>query len=320
MASNSPRKSDSSARSRSRKKVVIAPGPPRRDSATASTVGAKAATRTPAAKAEARTPGAKRDGRGGGLLSRDKRRQREERLTGARRERQVRVGLIAAAAVIVLVGVVAVWRSSTFPVRRVVVEGNHQLSTAQVLALANVPKDATLLRFPGGAVRQRLLTNPWIASARVSRVLPDGMRLHIEERLPSAKLDVKSSFWLVDSSGLVLGRVPVTGFASLPVVRDVEGLKPKAGEPTRSSELKNALDVLAGISTQLRSTVRVVSAPSIDKTALYTADGIEIFFGEATDLEKKDVVARRIMQEQKGKVVSINVRTTDRPTWHGLGD
>jgi len=312
MASNSPRKSDSSARSRSRKKVVIATGSPRRDSATASTAGAKAA---------ARTSSAKRDRRGsGGLLSRDKRRQREERLTGARRERQVRVGLIAAAAVIVVVGLMAVWRSSAFPVRRVVVEGNHQLSAAQVLALANVSKDATLLRFPGDAVRQRLLTNPWIASVRVSRVLPDGMRLRIEERRPSAKLDVKSSFWLVDPSGLVLGRAPMTGFASLPVVRDVEGIKPKAGEPTRSSELKNALDVLAGISAQLRSTVRVVSAPSVDKTALYTADGIEIFFGEATDLEKKDVVARRIMQEQKGKVVSINVRTTDRPTWHGLGD
>ena len=76
--------------------------------------------------------------------------------------------------------------------------------------------------------------------------------------------------------------------------------------------------MLNGISRTLAATVLSVSAPTIDGTALSTADHVEIVFGEAVDLTTKDALARRILTEQKGKVVSIDVRITDRPTWRGL--
>ena len=41
--------------------------------------------------------------------------------------------------------------------------------------------------------------------------------------------------------------------------------------------------------------------------------------GAATQMDKKDFLARRILADQKGKVVFIDVRSVDRPVWRGLG-
>ncbi|MBU4555302.1 MAG: hypothetical protein KJ747_00320, partial [Actinobacteria bacterium] len=81
---------------------------------------------------------------------------------------------------------------------------------------------------------------------------------------------------------------------------------------------RNALRVWKALSSELRAKTRTISAPSVDKTALMTTDDIAIFMGSSEDIERKDLVARRILEEQAGKVVSINVRTVDRPTWRGV--
>jgi hypothetical protein len=98
----------------------------------------------------------------------------------------------------------------------------------------------------------------------------------------------------------------------------VPGLDPKPGRLTTSEPLLNAVKVLTGISPALRAMVTSVAAPTIDGTALTTVDHVEIVIGEAIDLPTKDALARRILTEQQGKVVSIDVRITDRPTWRGL--
>ena len=80
----------------------------------------------------------------------------------------------------------------------------------------------------------------------------------------------------------------------------------------------NALKVLGGMGAQLRASARYISAASPDETAVFTKDGIEILFGSATQMQKKDFLARQILADQKGKVVFIDVRSVDRPVWRGL--
>jgi cell division protein FtsQ len=63
---------------------------------------------------------------------------------------------------------------------------------------------------------------------------------------------------------------------------------------------------------------RAISAPTIDKTAILTNDDVEIFVGDAAQIAEKDQIARGILAREKGKVVYINVRVVERPTWRGL--
>lgn len=309
MASNSHRRSGSSGRSRERRTVHIG-----------GTSGAEGGAKPP--RARVRTPDppvtpAKRES----PAARAKRLERERRATRRRAAWRLRAAVAATMLVAAGWGAAALYRSDLFSVERVEVAGNVRMSAEEVRAIAAVPAGATLLRFPGGEVAARLEADPRVASAEVSRRFPDGMVLRLTERVPAALVDDgKRTFWLVDADGFVMGRRSTEETAALPVIRDIERLEVAAGERTGTEALLNALMVLAGLSPDLRSQVRTVSAPTVEKTAVYTVDDVEIFFGSAEDIEKKDAIARRILAEQAGKVVYINVRTVDRPTYRSLDD
>jgi len=189
------------------------------------------------------------------------------------------------------------------------VMGNTQLTADEVRTLAAVSPKATLLRFPAKEVAQRVSDSSWVRSVSVTRDFPDTMRIRVTEFAPSALVDSGGDvFWLVDSSGWVIAQQPQETTSTLITIRDLESFEATAGDRSTSEALRNALRVWKALSPELRARTRTISAPSVDKTALMTTDDIAIF----------DLVARRILEEQAGKVVSINVRTVDRPTWRGV--
>lgn len=250
-----------------------------------------------------------------------KRIERERRAAHRRAVTRVRVSFAVVVLAAVAMGAVALYRSETFAVERVEVVGNVRISADEVRRIAAVPGRATLLRFPGREVEERLEADARVESAVVSRRFPNAMVVRVTERVPAALVDDgKKTFWLIDADGFVIGERSAAETTTLPVIRDVERLEVVAGEKTRTEALLNALAVLAGLSPELRSQVRTVSAPTVEKTAVYTVDDVEIFFGSAEDIDKKDAIARRILAEQKGKVVYMNVRTVDRPTYRSLDD
>jgi len=244
--------------------------------------------------------------------------EREGRMSAQRRARRLRVGGAVVAITLVLAACTALYNSSLFAIRTVEVVGATHVSADAVRALARVPAAATLIRFPADDVATRVAADPWIASVSVSRIFPSGMRIRVVERVPVAIVDAGARMWLIDGTGTAIATPTVDASGTVPIIADVPGLDLKAGRRTTSEPLLNAIAVLTGISRTLAATVVSVSAPTIDGTALTTTDHVEIVFGEAVDLATKDALARRILGEQKGKVVSIDVRITDRPTWRGL--
>lgn len=220
----------------------------------------------------------------------------------------------------VIGGVSALYRSQLFEIRTVDVIGAERLTVDAIRSRAAVPQGATLLRFPAGAIKARLLDYAWIADAQVTRDFPNTLRIRVVERKPAAVVDTGETFWVVDSSGMVLGEQSLEETTTLPTIRDIPGLDLKAGRASTSEVLRNALDVLSGISAELRQKVRAVSAPSIDETMLLTTDNVEVVIGEAVDLAKKDAIVLTVMREKSGSVVTIDVRSTDAAIIRGLDE
>jgi len=244
--------------------------------------------------------------------------ERDARLSAQRRSRTIRAASVVAAVAVVLAACIGLYSSSLFTIGTVEVVGVDHITAEAVRSLARVPADATLIRFPSAAVAARVASNPWVASVSVSRVFPSGMRIRVVERVPIAMVDAGASIWLIDRGGSVITSGSVDASGSVPVITDVPGLDLKPGRRTTSEPLLNAIEVLTGLSRTLAGSIKTISALTIDGTALITADRIEIVIGEAVDLQTKDALARRILNEQRGKVVSIDVRVVARPTWRGL--
>jgi cell division protein FtsQ len=320
MASNSHRKSGSSARSTNRKRVVIG-------AADTSRVTYKKKER---AKVEPLRRHAERDtsavgdhasrraGEAGRRVSKTKRDERavRQRAIGTRR---MLMGVAAAvAAVLVVLARVGVARAPIFPVRSIVVTGAKRLTSAQVLRRASIPAGTTLLRVNAKAVENAVKADPWVADAKLVRHFPGALELRVTERTPAAIVDAGGTkLWLVDGQGVWLAKASSVQTSTLPSIRDIESLTPTVGMESASVELRNALQVWQGLSPELRAQVRTISAPTVDRTVLLLPHGVQVFVGSSEDIAKKDEAVRSILSKNKN-VVYVNVRVLRATTYRNL--
>lgn len=324
MASNSNRKSGSSGRSTSRRRVVIGAeetvrvrynkDKPQVEAERRSTSSRRKTRQGPKAAPRAGT-GASRQGKRISAAKRDERQRRQQTI------RLKRIGLVVAIVTGVgaaVWGVFALLDAPIFRITEIQVSGISQLDEQEVLAAAQVVEGTTLPRLPANQVIRRLEAQPWVASVELDRDFPSTLRIIIKERVPAVTVDAGgTALWLVGSDGVWLGERAAESTDTV-VVRDLENVQPVAGQRSQSEELLNAIRIARGVSQELRDMTRAISAPSIEKTAILTTDDVEIFIGDADRIVDKDRVAREILRRERGKVVYINVRVVDRPTWRGL--
>lgn len=323
MASNSNRRSGSSGRSGSRKRVVIGADETTRvsyakDKPQVESERRKTQRQTQRSTAQRAGVARPQSSPAGKRLAQEKRDERERRQRSIFRRRAAIV-----LAVVVVLGAVAwgssaLWNAPVFAVDSVVVTGTRHLTTADTLKLAAVPQNTTLLKAPLKEIAARIETDPWVSGATVSRRFPHTLVIDVAERVPAAYVDAGANqLWVLSSDGYWLGKRSGEDTAPLATIKDVASLTPTVGVEATAPELKNAVAVLGGLSQALKQQVKTVSAPTVDKTALILNNGVQIFIGPSDDIAKKDVIARGILAREKN-IVYINVRVVDRPTWRGL--
>lgn len=263
-------------------------------------------------------------------------RQRRQRERFFRRVAGLSLAFLLIAGIIF--GIVSLLQSSTFDVTTISVHGTKALSKAEVRDLANVSSSSSLLLLKKSDVENRLLQQPWIKEVKLTKHLPHTLVIDVTERTPQAVVALAgiNNSWLVSSDMVWLGKLDAQesttvaqSVRSLPVaynattlihILDIPLAHPAEGKKVSSPEVLNAVRILNGISESLRADTVRVSAPSVPKTKIFTKKGIEISLGSSEDIKTKDKIVRSILETQKGKVVLINVRAVDAPTWRGLNE
>ena len=92
-----------------------------------------------------------------------------------------------------------------FVVRSVTVTGTHRVSTAQVIAAADVPLGTPLSRVDAGAVTRRVEAIRQVSSATVTLDWPDHVAIAVTERVPVMAVRMANgSYDLVDPSGVIV--------------------------------------------------------------------------------------------------------------------
>jgi cell division protein FtsQ len=99
--------------------------------------------------------------------------------------------------------------ASFFQVRRVEVQGASRVSADEVQAIVRKDVEKTgVWRADLKGLNAKLERLPWIRTAVVSRVLPDGIRIRITERVPRAVVRTASGrFRWVDDDAVLLGEM-----------------------------------------------------------------------------------------------------------------
>lgn len=121
----------------------------------------------------------------------------------------LKLGLAIGAGVLIFAGYRVAASASFFQVRRVDVQGNARVTSNDIQAVVRKETETTgVWKADLNGLTARLERLPWVKKAVVSRVLPDGIRVRISERVPRAVVRTGSGrFRWVDEDAVLLGEM-----------------------------------------------------------------------------------------------------------------
>jgi cell division protein FtsQ len=219
------------------------------------------------------------------------------------------VATVIVASLTIAAGSLVLSRSSLLRLRHLEVVGTSSLTRAQVVRLAALSSSTNVLWFDAGAVERRLESDPWVATATVSRRLPGTILISVVERAPVAMIQEGVGFRLLAADGVALGTVEAD--PALPEIVVAAGWSLAEG----NAPAQAAARAIAGLDGGRRpAVVRAV----VDAGALSVEldGGTRVEFGDPTGIEAKTAAARRILRwatAQGASVASVNVTAPDSP-------
>ena len=121
----------------------------------------------------------------------------------------LKVALAIVVGLVIFAGYRAAASASFFQVRNIEVQGASRISGEEVQALVRREVEKTgVWKADLNEINARLERVPWIRTAVVSRVLPDGIRVRITERIPRAVVRTASGrFRWVDDDAVLMGEM-----------------------------------------------------------------------------------------------------------------
>jgi hypothetical protein len=113
------------------------------------------------------------------------------------------------------------------------VVGSTRYTDEAIIAVSGITAGDNMLFIDAEVAERRIITAmPFISSASVTRVPPDGVRIEVEESSPLAKIDFRGELLIFDSSGRIL-EVTVVPQSGLVEVLGITPVDPAEGAPLR---------------------------------------------------------------------------------------
>lgn len=174
------------------------------------------------------------------------------------------------------------WKSN-LKVKRVTIEGNRIVETAEITQLIKVPKNTQLQDVDLMAVRRDILSHHFIKDAVVERDLPATLKVTVKERVPLAIINGPVILYL-DEDGVVLPHSISKQLFDLPVLTGMpEGIAAAPGTTIKNADIQEALQILASsrlVNKELYHVISEVRLRNGGDIVLYAAEwGVPIIFG-----------------------------------------
>jgi cell division protein FtsQ len=199
-----------------------------------------------------------------------------------------------------------------------VVGASERVGSNEIVAASGLKKGDHLLKISSRKVARGIKSIPWVERVRVERILPSKIRLTVNLRTAELVAVSGGRTFLIDASGVVLEESQEV--ANLPkTLVTMTGLPENELVPGRRLTLasfETASAVLASLPAAIRSEVKTVRAPSVDRVGLELSGGTLLVYGAAVELKLKNFAAQALIEKYAAEgrpVASIDVRVPTRP-------
>jgi cell division protein FtsQ len=193
----------------------------------------------------------------------------------------------------------AVWLAYFSPllvVRQVVVSGQQQLRSEEIVAAAQVPMGIPLARQDVEGIARRTTTLPAVRAASVSRTWPDTITVTVTERRPLLAIRRPGGFALVDHEGVAFAE---SGSAP-------DGVLLAEVNPTDRPLLQQVGVVAAALSGGLGREVTVLAATDAQQISLKLKSGVTVNWGSAADSALKADIVTALLQSSRAGFLDVS--------------
>lgn len=237
---------------------------------------------------------------------------------GPRRQWQLPRGLTFAlfgfaAGALVIAGVIFALTSSFFRVDRVAVAGTVRLSPDTIVEQADLLGENMFTADVSGA-QERIYQLPLIASTRIERRWPSGIRIVVEERRTWGTWEQAGVRYAIDREGVVLGTMPTP--PGTPVIRSSATSSLLQGERVNYQAVDAAAEIYDRLPRQLGTTVQEVAFTAGKGVQVTTADGQIALLGDSSAIAYKLATWAALETEARKKGIAyttVDLRYGNRP-------
>ena len=153
-----------------------------------------------------------------------------------------KVILIAACFYGIFVGYRFATDSPYFAVNKVTWVGNQHLSVEELAPWGGPVVGGNIFRVDLGGISQKLAKHPWVQTASIRRIFPQGLHINITERIPFARIQL-DQVYMMDSYGVLLGPEEEK-FYGLPLLTGIAVKNPTPGYNVANKEVTGGLKAM----------------------------------------------------------------------------
>ncbi|MSP24526.1 MAG: FtsQ-type POTRA domain-containing protein, partial [Myxococcales bacterium] len=166
----------------------------------------------------------------------------------------LRLKLVTGVLVVVAASVLVAWgmrrylyKSPRFAVRTVVVEGASRLSSHVIAEAGGVLPGTNVFAIDEGQVEARLKQLPWVLTVKVSKELPDVVRVLVTEHEPRLLVALDGELYLVDHKGEIFKALGDGDPSDFPVVTGIAKDEVVRDRPAVAERLRRVLDLVVDL-------------------------------------------------------------------------
>lgn len=214
-----------------------------------------------------------------------------------------RTGLIAATLAPIQARLAAESAALDLTVQSVEVIGRHRADREAILDALRVRRGTPILSVDLDAAKTRLEALPWVRSAAVERLLPDGILVRLVEHHPLAIWQHQHRFDVIDQAGAIIPHARAADFPNLPQVVGKDA-------PEATSDLVEMLSSEPDLARHVTAATRVGGR----RWNIELDDGVEVALPEEAPeaawhrlaaLDRSDRLLER-------DIVAVDMRLADR--------
>ena len=208
--------------------------------------------------------------------------------------------------VLMLVAIVFIFVSGAFNIVEIVVENNATISSEQIISFSGIEKGTNLFAISKREIKNKLKENSYINDVEVKRVLPNKIKLVVEERKVEYVLPLANSFVYIDRQGFVLEisnvkpEVPIIlGFTT-----DLSNIKPN--DRLEKTDLQKMNMIFKIMETATNNDIanlitKIDVSNEKDYTIYLDTEGKIAYLGNGSELNTRFLYIKKLVELYQGK-------------------